>query len=154
MSKAKDSIYQGQPVIKKDGTKSGPMYYVVNPAGAVHRVGREKTFELLKNAQYRLATDAEIERFKDNRIQAHNDTFGAKWDPQPDILVNVPEPKVVEVQEIPATQGARELAVENGIDLAMISGTGSGGQIIKPDIQKYLKSMEDETPPPAVKIEE
>ncbi|PWD85889.1 E3 binding domain-containing protein [Ignatzschineria cameli] len=37
-----------------------------------------------------------------------------------------------------ATQAARDFARENGVDLNEITGTGSGGSITKPDVEKYL----------------
>ncbi len=35
-----------------------------------------------------------------------------------------------------ATEGARELASETGVDLASVTGTGSGGKVTKEDVQK------------------
>lgn len=40
--------------------------------------------------------------------------------------------------EIDATDSARALAEERGIDLAAIQGTGSGGRIIKRDVEAAL----------------
>lgn len=147
MAKVK-SIYQGQPVRKKDRTLSGPMYFIVNKSGAVHRVGRDKALDLLKNAKFRLATDEEIERFNDNKIQSHKDPFGTAWDPTPDILINIPEPVVSKEPKIKATAGARELGAEHGVDLTMITATGAGGQIIKKDIQRYLDGDDEPEPEP------
>ncbi|MFD2724434.1 E3 binding domain-containing protein [Ignatzschineria indica] len=37
-----------------------------------------------------------------------------------------------------ASQAARDFARENGVDLNEVIGTGSGGSITKPDVEKYL----------------
>ncbi|MEJ2546982.1 MAG: 50S ribosomal protein L21 [Gemmatimonadota bacterium] len=44
--------------------------------------------------------------------------------------------------EIEATDSARELAAEAGIDLATIEGTGKEGRILKSDVQKAIKEQE------------
>ena len=48
------------------------------------------------------------------------------------------EPKA----EFDATDTARELAAEAGIDLAGIKGTGKEGRILKSDVQKAIKEQE------------
>jgi large subunit ribosomal protein L21 len=45
-------------------------------------------------------------------------------------------------KEIDATDSARELAAEAGIDLSTIDGTGKEGRILKSDIQKAIKAQE------------
>lgn len=40
---------------------------------------------------------------------------------------------------IDATDGAKELAEDNGIDLALVKGTGQDGRIIKADVQAYIE---------------
>jgi len=56
------------------------------------------------------------------------------------------EPVVVEPKEAPAeidaTDTARSLAEENGIDLATIEGTGKEGRILKSDVAKAIKARE------------
>jgi pyruvate/2-oxoglutarate dehydrogenase complex dihydrolipoamide acyltransferase (E2) component len=47
-----------------------------------------------------------------------------------------PEP---EAEVIDATASAIKLAAEHGIDLASVQGTGSGGRIIKSDIDKLIE---------------
>jgi len=41
-----------------------------------------------------------------------------------------------------ATDGAKQLAAERGVELAKVKGTGQGGTIIAGDIKRYLKSRE------------
>lgn len=43
-----------------------------------------------------------------------------------------------EVQAPPATDSARKLAREHGIDLSAVEGTGSGGKITKADVEKHV----------------
>lgn len=38
---------------------------------------------------------------------------------------------------IDATDGAREYAKENNVDLSQVTGTGDGGRITKPDVEKH-----------------
>jgi len=45
--------------------------------------------------------------------------------------------------EIDATDTARELAAEAGIDLASIDGTGKEGRILKSDVQKAIKAKDE-----------
>lgn len=42
--------------------------------------------------------------------------------------------------EIDITDSARELAEEHGIDLSGITGSGSGGRIIKRDVDEYIEA--------------
>jgi len=44
--------------------------------------------------------------------------------------------------EVDATDTARSLAEENGIDLATIEGTGKEGRILKSDVAKAIKARE------------
>ena len=45
---------------------------------------------------------------------------------------------------IDATDGARELAADEGVDLSEVEGTGSGGKITKPDVKAHLDAQEEE----------
>jgi pyruvate/2-oxoglutarate dehydrogenase complex dihydrolipoamide acyltransferase (E2) component len=40
------------------------------------------------------------------------------------------------------TEPAEQLAKEKGVDLAQVSGTGSGGSITKSDVEKYINEQE------------
>ena len=53
------------------------------------------------------------------------------------------EPEVVEAPvEVDATDTARSLAEENGIDLSTLEGTGKEGRILKSDVTKAIKARE------------
>lgn len=56
-------------------------------------------------------------------------------------LPSVPQSAVGNQGEVEATEAARELADEKGVDLAQVEATGSGGQVTKPDVQAYLDSL-------------
>ena len=45
-----------------DGSKPG--YYIVNPGGAVHECTKEHATTRLRQVSWRMATDAEIEKWK------------------------------------------------------------------------------------------
>lgn len=137
------SKYQGQPRKKKDGTVTDPIYYLRNPAGAIHDCSQSHIQDRLKDARFDLATDEEIERYLDSTKQVHDKPIGKKWDPSPDIVVNLPEPAVVEDEEVPATPSARELAYNSGVDLHEVTPTGSNDQILKKDVEKSISSLEE-----------
>lgn len=42
--------------------------------------------------------------------------------------------------EVDATDGAKQLAKENNIDLATVTGTGADGRITKADVEKAIGS--------------
>lgn len=56
------------------------------------------------------------------------------------------EKKTEEPGQIDATDAARKLAEENGIDLATLKGTGKDGKIGKPDVEKALASLAPPAP--------
>ncbi|MDM1545523.1 E3 binding domain-containing protein [Ignatzschineria indica] len=43
-----------------------------------------------------------------------------------------------------ATQAAIDYALANGIDISNVPGNGSGGNITKPDVEKYLETLNQE----------
>ena len=44
-------------------------------------------------------------------------------------------------EEIDATDSAKALAKENGIDLSSVKGSGDGGRITKPDVQAVVDAQ-------------
>lgn len=60
-------------------------------------------------------------------------------------VVEAPVEAAAAVEEITiaATDTARELAAEAGIDLATIQGTGKEGRILKSDVQKAIKAKDE-----------
>jgi len=78
-AKAK-SKYQG----KKD------IFFLVNPAGAVHDVIREQARGWLSKVGWRLATDEEIEKYKIRPTQRFDDPIAKPWTPEPDELIELP----------------------------------------------------------------
>jgi large subunit ribosomal protein L21 len=62
---------------------------------------------------------------------------------QAEVPVAETEPATVDAPvEIDATDTARSLAEEHGIDLATIEGTGKEGRILKSDVTKAIKARE------------
>lgn len=51
------------------------------------------------------------------------------------IVVEEPEPSA---DEIDATDEAKQLAANNGIDLATVTGTGKDGRILKSDVEALI----------------
>ncbi len=51
-------------------------------------------------------------------------------------------------QRVLATPVARQIAVEAGIDLASVEGTGPGGRITKDDVQRIVDAMPEPEPEP------
>lgn len=43
--------------------------------------------------------------------------------------------------DVNATAAARQLAIDNAVDLANVTGTGTGGQILKTDVQAFIDSL-------------
>lgn len=59
-------------------------------------------------------------------------------------LVIVDEETVtVEPEEIAATDAARELAAEAGVDLAEVVPTGADGQVVKADVEKAIAAAKE-----------
>ena len=63
----------------------------------------------------------------------------------------VPLPDESEEQKpevaIHASGPARAMIERDNLDASLITGTGRNGQITKPDVKKYLKSLEEKTAP-------
>jgi pyruvate/2-oxoglutarate dehydrogenase complex dihydrolipoamide acyltransferase (E2) component len=67
---------------------------------------------------------------------------------KPDPTYVAPKPAAEPEEETPsppppnATDAAKALAAECGVDLALVTGTGADGQITKPDVKSYIASDE------------
>jgi pyruvate dehydrogenase E2 component (dihydrolipoamide acetyltransferase) len=48
-----------------------------------------------------------------------------------------------------ATDGAKRLAAERGVDLTLVEGTLEGGRVQQTDVEAFLRAREDETTPNA-----
>lgn len=57
------------------------------------------------------------------------------------------ETLAAQIPERPVSEAARKLAEANGVDLEQVTGTGAGGGVTKPDVERWLKSLSEETPP-------
>lgn len=53
-------------------------------------------------------------------------------------------------ERIKASPLAKRLAIEHGIDLATITGTGPGGRIVRDDVLKAVEAVKEVTEPPQV----
>lgn len=140
MSEKQKSKYQGQPRQLKDRVTE-PTYYLRNPAGAIHSVTREHAIRKLKDARYQLATDAEIERYFETRVQLAEDPIGTPWSPMPDVLRTVPDPAPVN-RDYKASKYAEKLALAEGVNLSEVEGTGAEGQILKSDVEAFIEARE------------
>lgn len=67
------------------------IYYLVNPAGAIHSVDREHARTRLAVAGWRLATEDEIATYKSQPVQRSDAPIAPKWTPDPDLQIELPE---------------------------------------------------------------
>jgi hypothetical protein len=65
------------------------VYYIVNPAGAVHVVTREHARSRLRQVGYRMATKEEVAAYKKAKVQVHDQPIAEPWSPEPE-----PEPEL------------------------------------------------------------
>lgn len=72
---------------------------------------------------------------EDQRQYAHLDKRDGPYTGDSEENVDLTDPE----EAIDATAGARELADEEGVDLSEVEGTGQGGRITKPDVEKHLE---------------
>lgn len=113
------------------------VFYIRNPAGAIHNVTKAHAEQRLRKAGWELATDAEIELYLESRVQVHDNPIGEKWTPKVEVVAELPEEQRQD-QEPDATPKAAELAAEHGLDLAEIEGTGAEGRILVKDVEAAL----------------
>ena len=73
---------QADAPVKTQGVDG--VYYIVNPAGAIHGVDREHARDRLKIAGWRLATEEEVAIYKDQPIQRADRPICQPWNPDPD----------------------------------------------------------------------
>lgn len=89
---------------KTDPGKEGKVYYIVNPAGAIHGVTYEHARWRLAAPGWRSATPAEVAALKAaGGYQVHDKPIAPRWTPEP---VEPPEPE--EVTGEPGSGGAGE----------------------------------------------
>ena len=61
------------------------------------------------------------------------------FDDTPPVIEPVEETQ--EPVQVAATNSAKKLATDNGIDISLVEGTGRDGKVIKSDVQNYLDSI-------------
>lgn len=70
--------------------------------------------------------------------------FGGRRYPKgaeiPDDVAAKYKPWGYEAEEVSASQAARDLASEHGIDLSQVEGTGKDGSITKGDVEKLVSA--------------
>lgn len=67
---------------KKQGAKG--VYYLVNPAGAIHSVDYEHAQWRLKDPGWRMATEKEVATYLSQPLQRHSSPICTPWTPDPD----------------------------------------------------------------------
>jgi hypothetical protein len=70
------------PTAKRQGVND--VYYIVNPAGAIHGCDRAHAANRLKTAGWRLAGEDEIDVYLGQKIQRGDRPICAPWTPDPD----------------------------------------------------------------------
>lgn len=121
------SQYQGQKGV----------FYIVNPAGAVHSCDKDHARTRLTQLGWRLAEDGEIERYLEQDIQRADQPIATPWSPEPEIESILP-PVQEQDDGVLTTEKARELAAQHGIDLATVKGTGAEGRVLVKDVEAVI----------------
>lgn len=128
-------------VVSKYQGKGG-QFFLRNPHGTIHEVDREHAKRRLAVAGWFLATDDEIEQYKEARVQLWDKPIGEKWDPEPEVVDELAEFDEEDVSlaqwvKAHATEAAFELAKERGVDIREVEGTGSEGRILLKDVKSH-----------------
>ncbi len=128
------SQYQGQKGV----------YYIVNPAGAVHSCDKEHARFRLQQVGWRLAEDGEIEQYKEQDVQRADQPIAAPWSPEPNVEEILP-PAQDTGETLLMTEKARELAVKEGIDLQALKNsfrpTGADGRYLVKDVKAFIVNL-------------
>lgn len=64
--------------------RANGVYYLVNPAGAIHSVDRDHAAWRLRSPGWRLAEEDEIETYVGQKLQRADRPICQKWSPDPD----------------------------------------------------------------------
>lgn len=67
---------------KRQGVKG--IYYLVNPAGAIHSADKDHAKWRLADAGWKLATEQQIAVYLQQPVQRHNSPIAPVWTPDPD----------------------------------------------------------------------
>lgn len=82
-TKAKTETESTEPKPAKVQGADG-IYYIVNPAGAIHGVDRDHAKWRLASPGWRLATEDEIAAYKGAKVQRSDRPICTPWSPDPD----------------------------------------------------------------------
>lgn len=102
-----------------------------------------------KGEEYDLDTPDKIKTTEDREK-------GKEINPEPAVSSTKEETTGKQEGSLKASPLAKAIAIEKGVDLSSITGSGPGGRIVKRDIEKHLTSVEAqpvETTSPTVKIQ-
>lgn len=125
-----------------------------------------RAFRVLKGLVYVTTHDEDLERiYRGDRIGAaveserydEGDTVPAGRMPARSVDVLEGKGVIEAIEEAPApdaTDAARAAAAEASLDLALVTGTGSGGRVTLPDVQAYLAALGTGTGPAATDSQE
>jgi len=68
---------------KQQAKPTSDTVYLVNPAGAVHSVSREHARSRLRQIGWRIASSTEVQAYKAQKVQRHDNPIAARWTPEP-----------------------------------------------------------------------
>lgn len=82
VKKGKDDLAYGE-VAYPDG-RSERVYFLRNPAGAIHTADKDHARERLKQVGWDIPTVAEAQQYLDQPVQRHNSPIAAPYSPDPE----------------------------------------------------------------------